>query len=146
MATTRMTKSEREAFLAETRVGVISVAEPGRGPLTVPVWFDYQPGGVVRFSTGGSSKKAALMRASGRLTLLVQTEAPPYKYASVEGPVRIVGAPDFERDIRAVAIRYLGKEMGEMYLAAAAAEQEGAVLVEMTPERWLTVDYSKSFG
>jgi len=146
MATTTMTKSEREAFLAETRIGVISVAEPDRGPLTVPVWFDYQPGGVVRFSTGGGSKKAALMRATGRLTLLVQTEAPPYKYASVEGPVRIVGAPDFERDLRAVAIRYLGKEMGEMYLAAAAAEQEGAVLVEMTPERWLTVDYSKSFG
>jgi hypothetical protein len=33
-----------------------------------------------------------------------------------------------------------------MYLAATAAEREGAVLVELTPERWLTVDYAKSFG
>lgn len=146
MSTTTMSKSEREAFLAETRVGVISVTEPGRGPLTVPVWYHYEPGGVVRFATGGASKKAGLMRASGRLTLLVQTEAPPYKYASVEGAVRILGKPDPERDVRAMAIRYLGKDVGEMYLAATAAEMEGAVLVELTPERWLTVDYSKAYG
>jgi nitroimidazol reductase NimA-like FMN-containing flavoprotein (pyridoxamine 5'-phosphate oxidase superfamily) len=146
MSATTMTKGEREAFLAATRVGVISVADPGRGPLTVPVWYHYEPGGVVRFVTGGASKKAALMRASGRLTLLVQTETPPYKYASVEGPVRIAGAPDFARDVRATALRYLGEAMGEMYLAATAAEREGSVLVELVPERWLTVDYAKAFG
>ena len=146
MSTTTMTKNEREAFLAETRLGVISVAEPGRGPLTVPVWYHYEPGGVVRFATGGGSKKAALMRASGRLTIMVQTESPPYKYASIEGSVRIVGKPDHERDVRAMAIRYLGKDVAELYLAATAAEMEGAVLVELTPERWLTVDYAKTFG
>ena len=32
-----MTKAEREAFLAETRVAVISVPEPGRGPLLAEV-------------------------------------------------------------------------------------------------------------
>ena len=52
-----MTKAEREAFLAETRVAVISVAEPDRGPLTIPVWYSYEPGGVVRFVTAGTSKK-----------------------------------------------------------------------------------------
>ncbi|MCC6849894.1 MAG: pyridoxamine 5'-phosphate oxidase family protein [Deltaproteobacteria bacterium] len=146
MSETTMTQAEREAFLAETRVGVISVSRPGRGPLSVPIWYGYTPGGVVRFVTGGGSRKAALMRASGRLTLVVQTETPPYKYASVEGPVRIAGAPDVERDVRAMAIRYLGEAMGERYLAAAAAEQADAVLVELTPERWLTVDYAKTFG
>ncbi len=146
MATTTMSKSEREAFLAETRMGTVSFTEPGRGPLSVPVWFHYEPGGVVRFATGGTSKKAKLLGASGRMTLLVQTETAPYKYASVEGPARIVGKPDYERDVKAMAYRYLGEQMGEMYLATAAGEMEGAVLVEMTPERWLTVDYSKSFG
>ena len=32
-----MTKAEREAFLAETRIAVITVAEAGRGPLAVPL-------------------------------------------------------------------------------------------------------------
>ena len=40
-----MTKQEREAFLADLHVGVISIDEAGRGPLTVPIWYDYQPGG-----------------------------------------------------------------------------------------------------
>jgi PPOX class probable F420-dependent enzyme len=146
MSETTMSKSEREAFLAETRMGIVSFTDPGRGPLTVPVWFHYEPGGVVRFATGGSSRKAKLLRASGRMTLMVQTETPPYKYVTVEGPARMAGKPDHERDIKAMAYRYLGDQMGEMYLAAAAADLEGSVLVEMTPERWLTVDYSKAYG
>ena len=146
MSKTTMTKPEREAFLAETRVGVFSVTEPERGPLSIPVWFHYEPGGVVRFTTGGGSKKAKLMRASGRASLLVQTESAPYKYASVEGPVRIGGAPDYERDVRAMAIKYLGKDMAEAYLVSLASEYHDVVLVELIPERWLTVDYSKAFG
>src|SRR6059036_2430308 len=101
-----MTKAEREAFLAETRVAIISVADDGHGPLTVPVWYAYEPGGVVRFSTGGSSKKAALIRKAGRLSLCVQTETPPYKYVSIEGPAAAGGPPDFERDVRQMALRY----------------------------------------
>jgi PPOX class probable F420-dependent enzyme len=141
-----MSRTEREAFLAETHVGVVSVAEPDRGPLAVPIWYSYEPGGVVRFVTGGGSRKARLIRGAGRLSLLVQTEAPPYKYASIEGPAAIGGEPDFERDLRGMAIRYLGPEMAETYLAMTASEREGAVLVELTPEHWLTVDYAKSFG
>lgn len=146
MSETTMSRSDREAFLAETHVAVISVAEAGRGPLTVPVWYHYEPGGVVRFVTGGESRKARLMRASGRVSLCVQTETPPYKYASVEGPVRFASAPDFERDFRAMATRYLGAQMAEVYLGVTADQREGAVLVELTPEHWLTVDYAKSFG
>ena len=33
-----------------------------------------EPGGVVRFVTGGASRKARLMRESARLSLCVQTE------------------------------------------------------------------------
>jgi hypothetical protein len=34
---TKMTIEERQVFLAETRVGIISIPQEGRGPLTVPV-------------------------------------------------------------------------------------------------------------
>jgi PPOX class probable F420-dependent enzyme len=137
-----MTRAQREAFLAETRLAVISVAEDGRAPLQVPVWYAYEPGGVVRIATGATSKKAALLRRAGRMSLCVQTEAPPYKYVTVEGPVTI-GPRDHERDIRQIALRYLGAEMGEAYLQVTAAQNEEAVLVTLMPERWMTVDYSK---
>ena len=140
-----MKRAEREAFLAETRVAVVSIADTGRGPLTVPVWHIYEPGGDLRFVTGGESRKARLIRAAGRMSVCVQEETPPYRYVSVEGPVTI-DRPDYERDIRPTALRYLGAQMGEMYLQATAAERDGAILVRLRPERWLSVDYRKWGG
>ena len=137
-----MSKAQREAFLAGLHVAVISIPENGRGPLTVPIWYSYEPGGVVRLVTGGGSKKAALIRKAGRLSLCVQTETAPYQYVSIEGAATI-GAPDFERDIRPMAHRYLGEQMGEMYLQMTADERTNVILVSVTPERWITVDYTK---
>ncbi len=142
-----MTRTECEAFLAETHVAVISIDDPGRGPLTVPVWYAYAPGGVVRIVTGTASRKGQLLRRAGRLGLCVQTETAPYKYVSVEGPVTFV-AYDHERDVRGMALRYLGAEMGEAYLAMTADElaRNPQVLVEMRPERWRSADYAKMTG
>ena len=36
-----MTKQEREAFLADLHIGIISIPDGGRGPLTVPIWYLY---------------------------------------------------------------------------------------------------------
>ena len=38
-----MTRDERETFLADVHVGVLALDEPSHGPLTVPVWYDYEP-------------------------------------------------------------------------------------------------------
>jgi nitroimidazol reductase NimA-like FMN-containing flavoprotein (pyridoxamine 5'-phosphate oxidase superfamily) len=43
-----MTPEEREAFRADVHVGIISIADEGRGPLTVPIWYAYEPGGELR--------------------------------------------------------------------------------------------------
>jgi nitroimidazol reductase NimA-like FMN-containing flavoprotein (pyridoxamine 5'-phosphate oxidase superfamily) len=142
-----MTRTEREAFLAETRVGLLAVDEPRRGPLTAPVWYHYAPGGPVRVVTGANSLKGRLLRAAGRASLCVQTETAPYQYVTVEGAIALA-EPDFERDVRATAIRYLGEQAGEMYLAMTASERasEPSVLVELRPERWRSVDYRKMTG
>lgn len=144
MPSLAMTRAEREAFLVATRVGIVSIAEPGRGPLAVPVWYRYERGGAVRFVTGAQSRKARLLRAAGRVGFCVQSETPPYQYVSIEGPVTL-GAPDDERDVREMAIRYLGESMGERYLAMTAADPDpaGSMLVTLSPERWYSVDYRK---
>jgi len=79
-----MTKEEREAFLADVHVAVISVEEDGHGPLLVPIWYSYQPGGEVRIITGRMSRKEQLLERAGRFSLCVQSETLPYKYVSVE--------------------------------------------------------------
>jgi hypothetical protein len=136
-----MTRQEREAFLADTHVGIVSIAEPGRGPLTLPVWYDYAPGGTVRFTTGASSRKGKLLRDGTRIGFCVQNETPPYQYISLEGPIRI-GEP-VKAELHAMAIRYLGPQMGEAYFAMLSADPDPSILIELTPERWYSVDYRK---
>ncbi len=57
-----MSPAEREQFLTQPHVGVLSVVENG-APLTVPVWYGYQLGGRVRVITGPESRKARALQA-----------------------------------------------------------------------------------
>ena len=138
-----MTKDEREAFLADLHVGIISIREDGRGPLTVPIWYSYQPGGEIGIITARASRKGKLLERARRFSLCAQTETPPYKYVSVEGPIVAVEAADLERHRRPLARRYLGVELGDRYIERTRGDV-GSALFRMRPERWFTVDYAKT--
>jgi len=130
--------AEREAFLAEPRVSVLSIAAPGRGPLSVPIWYAYAPGGEVGIWMDGSSRKARLLATQGRLTLVVQDTTRPYRYVSVEGAVTQMAPIDWDGELRPLVTRYLGIEGADAYLAALGgpAGVAGDVYVRMRPERW----------
>ena len=134
-----MSRAEREEFLAGVHVGVLSVASAdGSGPLTIPVWYTYQPGGTVNVSTGRSTRKARAIETAGRFSLCAQDERPPYKYVTVEGPAVIEESNAPER--LELARRYLGTEGGDAYLAANPGGSQ--VMIRMTPEHWLSRAYS----
>jgi PPOX class probable F420-dependent enzyme len=134
-----MSQTDREEFLAGVHVGVLSVAsDDGGGPLTVPIWYTYQPGGTVDVSTGRSTRKARAIAAAGRFSLCAQDERPPYKYVTVEGPAVMEDATDAER--LELARRYLGPEGGDAFIAANPGG--GQVMIKMTPQHWLTRSYS----
>ena len=141
-------RQEREAFLADVHVGIMSIPDKGRGPLTVPIWYAYDSGGELRVVTARASRKGHVLARAGRFSLCAQTETPPYKYVSVEGPIISTEAADLERDVRPLAHRYLGPEMGDRYIEQTrnASAQAENVLIRMRPERWLTVDYAKEYG
>ena len=143
---TVMTKAEREAFLKEPRIGVIAVNEPGRGPLAVPTWYDYEPGGNFWFNTHREARKARLIEVGVRVSLCVQDESTPYRYVSVEGPVTAIEPYDIDSDPRPMAERYLEKDAARTYMDTRRADgsYQGGIKVVVRPERWLTVDYGKS--
>ena len=145
MSTLAMSRAEREEFLAGTHVAIVSIADGERAPLTLPVWYRYERGGSIFFVTAARSRKAALIRRAARLSLCVQTETVPYQYVTVEGRAQVLGEPDPAIDVRAVALRYLGPQMGEMYLTMTAADHAPGmnVLVRVDPGRWLTADFAK---
>lgn len=136
-----MTREEREAYLAAVHVGIISIARPDRPPLAVPIWYDYDPGIGVWIITGEKSQKGRALQKTGGFSLCAQSEEPPlYKYVSVEGPATSRPA-DLEKDLRPMAHRYFGPELGDQYLAGQSADD--SIVYTMRPERWLTIDYAK---
>jgi hypothetical protein len=138
-----MSAAEREEFLAGVHVGVLSAATGKAGrTLAVPVWYSYQPGGLLTVLTGRRSRKAAAMRAAGRFGLCVQDDSPPYRYVSVEGPV--VGEEELDPAERlAMARRYLGAVGGDRYVTDNPDRQRENVAFRMLPEHWLSQDQGK---
>lgn len=105
-----LSREEREAFLAQPHVAALGVAAgPSRGPLLVPIWYGYRPGGLPWILTGANSRKLNLIKASGRFSLLVERSEPTPRYVSVEGPVADIAepGPTAHRDL---AARYLRGE------------------------------------
>jgi uncharacterized protein len=133
-------ETERQEFLAALHVGVLSVAAGDRPPASVPIWYDYVPGGNIRINTGASSRKAKLIEEAGAVTLAVQREEPPYQYVVVEGTVVDIITPTPLEVREAVAIRYLGEEGGRAFVQSLAGQV--SVLFTIRPDRWITADFS----
>jgi hypothetical protein len=137
---TRLSERDRELFLAEPHIAALSVAgEQGRGPLTVPMWYQYKPGGEAWVLTEAASLKARLIGAAGRFTLMVERTAPTIRYVSVEGPVTRT-IPETDELLREITERYLPPEKVPGYLAMARSEFGPQVVIYLRPERWLTSD------
>ena len=135
-----MNVEERQAFLADLHVGIVSIARKHKGPLTVPIWYDYEPGGEVWMITSESSIKGKLLGSASRISLCVQTEAAPYSYVSVEGPFTVNAT--VEGQLLHMATRYLGVADGKAY-AEGSGEEGDSIVVSIQPETWFTVDYNK---
>ncbi len=139
-----MTVEERQAFLAQAHIAVVAVdGEDGRGPLAVPVWYDYRPGGAVSLITDRNSRKTTLIRRAGRIALCVQGTELPYQYASAEGPITAIEDTVTVEQRRTLAGRYLGPEGADAYIDSDPGATERMVRILMRPEHWLTRDYTK---
>ncbi len=137
-----MTREEREAFLAGLHVGIVSVDEPGRGPLSVPVWYLYERGGEIVLVTRPEARKARLLTAGARVSFVVQSEEMPPKYVTIQGRVTSAEPADVARDVKAVVRKYLGADVGDSYVDATRPNGTNEIVVRVRPERW----YSRDFG
>jgi uncharacterized protein len=138
---TAFTEPQREEFLADKHVAVLSVAATdGRPPASVPIWYAYTPGGNILVNTGVTSRKTKLIERAGVVTLVAQREEPPYQYVVVEGTVVDSTSPAPLEIREAIAIHYLGEEAGRAFVKG-MADQPG-VLFTIRPDRWITADFS----
>jgi hypothetical protein len=140
MADNSLSVRDREFFLAEPHVAALSVsAGQGRGPFTVPIWYQYAPGGEAWVLTEARSRKVRLIETAGRFTLMVERVMPATWYVSVEGPV-IRTVPGTDALLWEIAARYLPPDKVPAYIEFAKADMGEQVAIYLRPERWLTAD------
>ena len=148
----RMTEGEREAFLAEPRTAIISVASgDDRPPLAVPIHYAYEPGGDITFYTDTqrrTSRKTTLIAgAGGRFTLTVQHPEWPYRYVSVECTVVRTDRPPSTDQILAVGRPFMPEEDSRALAASEIGDPESTmVLYTARPDRWLAMDFGEDAG
>lgn len=134
-----MDKTRREEFLAGLHIGVIGIAHPEGPPLTVPVWYQYEPGGEVRVQTAVDSVKYRLVDATRTFSLVAQNETPPYRYVSVSGPVVAIEPETSQADLELMARRYLDDADTADYLEQ--INEVPVVTLYMRPLRWYSADF-----
>ena len=135
-----LTREERETFLKEPHIAAFAVdAGAGRAPLTVPIWYQYEPDGTVWILIQADSRKNQLLSAAGRFTLMVQRTEPTIRYVSVEGPVTRTAAASGELS-REMAARYLPPDKVDGYLEYERTQLGEHVPIYMRPEHWLSSD------
>ena len=135
-----LSEHDRELFLAEPHIAALSVsAGPGRGPWTIPIWYQYAPGGEAWVLTSAGSRKARLIEAAGRFTLMVERTTPTERYVSVEGPVTRT-VPGTDEMLLEISERYLPPEKVPAYIKFVQAELGEQVAIYLRPQHWLTAD------
>lgn len=133
-------KEEREQFLAEPHIAALSVsAGTDRGPLTVPIWYQYTPGGEPWVLTGADSRKTQLIEAAGCFSLMVERTEPTLRYVAVDGPVSRIEAATDEQHVE-LAHRYLPAERAERFLEFARAQLGEQVVIYLRPQHWVSAD------
>jgi len=136
-------------FLKARRVAVLAIPRDGRPPLATPIWYDYD-GERFRIQVEVTSAKAKLLgrRETTPVSLVVQSEVPPYRYAIVYVSACLRDGADPELR-RRVARRYFGRLAGDQYIAQEDASGRGVAaqrIIEITPERVVTHDFRPEAG
>jgi uncharacterized protein len=146
-----LTPDERERFLAEPHVAVVSVVpdperDGGRPPLAVPIWYHYAPGGDLTIFTGSQglrARKTGLIRRAGVVTMTVQKHDPPWKYVSVECQVVGDDQPPKREQMLRIVERYLPPDAAAGMVDGELAHPESQLVVfTLRPTRWITFDFA----
>jgi nitroimidazol reductase NimA-like FMN-containing flavoprotein (pyridoxamine 5'-phosphate oxidase superfamily) len=140
LASMALSKEEREQFLTEPHIAALSVsAGDKRGPLTVPIWYQYSPGGEPWVITGAGSRKHRLIETQGEFSLMVQRAEPTVRYVAVDGTVSRI-EPGTDDQLVELTKRYLAPDKVDAYLEVARREHGEAVAIWLKPEHWLSAD------
>jgi PPOX class probable F420-dependent enzyme len=107
MPMAQMTDAQRDEFLNEPRIAVLSTISAEDSPISIPIWFEWD-GEHARVFTGIGSPKIRRLQANPAASLLVANPTgEPEAWVLIEGKISIENEGGFELAER-LALRYWG--------------------------------------
>ena len=126
-------------LLEQPLVAVLATYRKDGEVLLSPVWHRWRDGGF-DVATGSDDVKVRHLRSDGRASLLVYEHTPPYR--GIELRTRpILVADGAHEAAREIAVRYLGVEAGEAYVAEATDD----IVIRLEPGRLRVWDFSDEY-
>jgi PPOX class probable F420-dependent enzyme len=135
-----MASEEIDELLRSAEIGVLCTVDADGRPEGTPIWFDYD-GDKARILVHHESKKARNVRANPHVSLTVDTRSAPYRGVVLRGTAA-VGGPDTALR-RALAVRYLGEDLGPRYIEQTKELDQDDALITITIAGRHSWDYSK---
>jgi nitroimidazol reductase NimA-like FMN-containing flavoprotein (pyridoxamine 5'-phosphate oxidase superfamily) len=144
-----MNQATLDRFFRARRVAVLAIPRDAKPPLTSPIWYDYD-GTVFRLQVDATSAKAKRIAKLGTapVSLTIQSEVPPYRYAVVYGTATLGPSDDPALRTR-VARRYFGRFAGDQYVHQETSQgrpEGGLRVITITPERVVSHDFGPEAG
>ena len=126
-----MSVGERDAFLQQTRIGVLASLAASGAPLAIPIWYEWDGARVRMFSSRGAPKVARLQR-DGRVCLTVaEPVGVPEAWVAIEGVATIEEGTGFALAQR-LAPRYYPPDQAERTLEewGRSAQEWATIIIE----------------
>ena len=116
MSERSMSPAELRAFLEEgTRTGKLATTRRDGRPHVVPIWFVLD-GETLLFTTGRDTVKGRNLLRDPRVSVCVDDEDPPFRFATISGRARCSdGDPELLRWSTRIAERYVGAEQADAF-------------------------------
>jgi PPOX class probable F420-dependent enzyme len=124
-------REDRESFLNEANVAILATVARGGRAHAVPIWYIYEDG-VFIMSTGRGSQKHRNIEAHPDVMLVLDRRTLPYYAVMVQGAAEI-GPALSQEERRRIAVRYLGEELVEGYMARVAGGD--SVSIRLQPRK-----------
>lgn len=125
---------EVDAFMRETRVGVLSTIGADGAPRSAPVWFLWDGSAPVIFTWRRTLKWRNIER-DRRVSFCVDERTVPYEAVIIDGRVEEATDRSLYEDVRAMALAYYGAEQGEPFAETYRGDRPDVALFRIVPER-----------
>lgn len=136
-----LTAGELDTFLKQAPIARLGSLNPDGTIHLAPVWFSYDENGHILVGTQDLTRKARNVKHNPKVSVLVDTQEPPYKGILIYGQAELDYVDAATKRV-AIFEKYLPAEQAREIVGNLASRYT-QVIIRIRPDRIISFDYAK---